>query len=136
MGFVLDSSVTLAWLMPDEDSSRVDALASRLEQESAEVPAIWSLEVANALLAALRRARIEDAVVASWLRALAALPINPDRAFGASELSEIVAIATQHGLTTYDACYLELAQRRHLPLATLDRRLREACDAMGVAVLP
>ena len=114
----------------------MDALADRLEQESAEVPAIWSLEVGNALISALRRARIDDAVVASSLRALATLPINPDRAMGASELSAIVAIASQHGLTTYDACYVELAQRRHLPLATLDRKLREACDAMGVAVLP
>jgi predicted nucleic acid-binding protein len=136
LGFVLDSSVTLAWLLPDEEGERVDALADRLELESAEVPAIWSLEVGNALISALRRARIDDAVIASSLRALATLPINPDRAMGASELSAIVAIASQHGLTTYDACYVELAQRRHLPLATLDRKLREACDAMGVAVLP
>jgi predicted nucleic acid-binding protein len=136
MGFVLDSSVTLAWLMPDEDAHRVDALADRLEQESAEVPAIWSLEVGNALISALRRARIEDAVIASSLCALATLPINPDRAIGAGELPAILAIASQHGLTTYDACYLELAERKHLPLATLDRKLREACDAMGVAVLP
>jgi predicted nucleic acid-binding protein len=136
MGFVLDSSVTLAWLLPDEDGERVDVLADRLELESAEVPAIWSLEVGNALLSAFRRARIGSAEVESSLRTLAALPINADRAMGASELAAIVAIASQHGLTTYDACYLELAQRRQLPLATLDRKLREACATMGVAVLP
>jgi predicted nucleic acid-binding protein len=136
MSFVLDSSVALAWLLPDEDNERVDALADRLELESADVPAIWSLEVGNGLLSALRRARIEVADVDSSLQSLATLPIHADRAIGPSEVSEIVSLAAKHGLTTYDACYLELARRRRLPLATLDRKLREICSVVGVAVLP
>ena len=36
------------------------------------------------------------------------------------------------GLTAYDAAYLELAQRRRLPLATLDRALRDAATSAGV----
>jgi predicted nucleic acid-binding protein len=126
VGFVLDSSVALAWLLPDEGSATVDALADRLERESADVPAIWSLEVGNALLAATRRTRIDIADVDTSLAALAALPIRPDRAVGPEELAAVVALAAHHGLTTHDASYVELAQRRQLPLATLDRKLREA----------
>ena len=48
MPFVLDSSVALAWLLPDEASDAVDQLADRLEQDTASVPAIWALEVGNA----------------------------------------------------------------------------------------
>ena len=139
MGFVLDSSVALAWLLPDEGSAAVDALADRLERESADVPAIWSLEVANALITAMRRARIAKADVdasLAALAALAALPIRPDQAVGPEELTAVVALAARHALTTYDASYVELAQRRQLPLATLDRKLREACAVAGVPVLP
>ena len=136
MGFVLDSSVALAWLLPEEGSAAVDALADRLERESADVPAIWSLEIGNALLTAMRRAKIAMTDVDASLAALAALPIRPDQAVGPEELTAVVALAARHALTTYAASYVELAQRRQLPLATLDRKLREACAAVGVAVLP
>ena len=136
MSFVLDSSVALAWLLPDEASDRVDALADRLEHESAEVPAIWSLEIANALVSALRRSRIESVDAGASLEALATLPIYAEQAIGAPQLAEIVALALRHGLTAYDACYVELAHRRQLPLATLDAKLRNACSALGIPVLP
>jgi predicted nucleic acid-binding protein len=32
----------------------------------------------------------------------------------------------RYDLTIYDACYLELANRRSLPLATLDAKLADA----------
>ena len=38
-------------------------------------------------------------------------------------------------LTVYDAAYLELAQRRSLPLATLDVPLRVAAGALGLSLL-
>ena len=43
--------------------------------------------------------------------------------------------AERRRLTLYDAAYLELAQRRRLPLATLDRDLAAAAGAEGVVVL-
>lgn len=42
------------------------------------------------------------------------------------------ALAAEHGLSAYDACYLELAVRRHLPLATLDLDLLAAMQRCGV----
>ena len=44
-------------------------------------------------------------------------------------------LADRFGLTVYDATYLELAQRRSLPLATLDKPLREAAAILDVALL-
>ena len=79
MAFVLDSSVTLAWLLPDEGSEDVDKLADRLEQESAIVPSIWALEVGNALLVAQRRGRIKDDELARLAAALDGLPIEVDQ---------------------------------------------------------
>jgi predicted nucleic acid-binding protein len=46
-----------------------------------------------------------------------------------------VRLAERHRLTLYDAAYLELALRRSLPLATLDRQLRVAATNEGVQLL-
>ncbi len=133
MAFVLDSSVALAWLLPDETNERTDALADRLEQESAHVPSIWPLEVGNALLTALRRRRINAGAFDRCISVLSALPIETDSTAG---LARVLAIARRFGLTSYDAAYLELAQRRSLPLATLDEKLGQACKALKLPVLP
>jgi predicted nucleic acid-binding protein len=133
MAFVLDSSVALAWLLPDEANERTDALADRLEQENAHVPSIWSLEVGNTLMTALRRKRISDGDFDRCISALSALPIEVDPTAG---LAGVLSIARRFGLTSYDAAYLELAQRRGFPLATLDEKLRQACKALKVPVLP
>jgi predicted nucleic acid-binding protein len=133
MAFVLDSSVALAWLLPDETGQQTDALADRLEYESAHVPSIWPLEVSNALLTALRRKRITQAEFERCFSALSALPIETDSTAG---LEQVLKIAQRFGLTSYDAAYLELAERRSLPLATLDQKLRQACKSLKVPVLP
>jgi predicted nucleic acid-binding protein len=43
--------------------------------------------------------------------------------------------AGRHGLTLYDASYLELAFSRNLPVATLDKALRSAADVAGLPLL-
>jgi predicted nucleic acid-binding protein len=133
MAFVLDSSVALAWLLPDEANERTDALADRLEQENAHVPSIWFLEVSNALMNALRRKRISDGDFDNCISALSALPIEVDTT---ADIAGVLLIARRFSLTSYDAAYLELAQRRGSPLATLDEKLRQASKAHKVSVLP
>jgi predicted nucleic acid-binding protein len=49
--------------------------------------------------------------------------------------SATLRIAERLSLTMYDAAYLELAQRRGLPLATLDRDLQAAAPALNIALL-
>jgi predicted nucleic acid-binding protein len=44
-------------------------------------------------------------------------------------------LARKHGLTTYDAAYLQLALRAKLSLATADTMLKRAALAEGVALL-
>jgi predicted nucleic acid-binding protein len=136
MAFILDSSVALAWLLPDETNADTDSLADRLDQATARVPQIWPLEVGNALIMARRRGRITDAELDQCIAALSALPIEVDHPAGAERLAAVLKIARRHGLTSYDAAYVELAQRCGLPLATLDSRLRQVCKTLKVPVLP
>lgn len=136
MAFVLDSSVALAWLLPDEGSDAVDELADQVAAETILVPAVWRLEVGNALLTALRRERLARKDVGRLLALVAALPVEQDLPLDDAAYSRVMAIAERYGLTSYDAAYLELAQRRGVALATLDARLRQASANAGVAVMP
>jgi predicted nucleic acid-binding protein len=132
MAFILDASATAAWCFPDEDSPEAEVALERLTHEIALVPALWWAEIRNVLIVAERRARIDATVTARFLADLERLPIQTDR----SPTSDLVlALARRHGLTTYDAIYLELATRLSLPLATLDARLASAERADGVPLL-
>jgi predicted nucleic acid-binding protein len=136
MAFVLDSSVALAWLLPDESDPAIDALADRLETEAAVAPAIWQLEVRNALLAAHGRGRLSEKDRARVLAIVADFPIEIEPQLSGDTLASIVDLARRFALTTYDAAYLELAHRGGFALATLDARLIESCTKLGVQRLP
>lgn len=134
MAFVLDCSVTMAWVFSDETSAATDSLRESLIDDSAFVPALWPIETANVLLMATRRGRITKS---DWQRIredLQALPVNiddvaTDRVWGAA-----LDVADAYRISAYDAMYLELALRLRLPLATLDRALATAAVASGVGV--
>lgn len=131
MPFVLDCSVTMAWVFPDEATEATDRLRDSLLHDTAVVPSLWSIEVGKVLLAATRRGRITRQ---DWKRIaadLAALPIVVDQVSADHVLDAVVPLADEFGLSVYDGMSLELAVRRKLPLATLDRRLSQACQATG-----
>jgi predicted nucleic acid-binding protein len=132
---VLDSSVTLAWLYSDELTDPVRQVFERVTASRAWVPSLWRLEVANSLHMAVRRRRIDAAFRDASLADLALLNIGTDPDTDAFAWSTTLQLAESHGLTVYDAAYLELAQRMALPLATLDEELRSAARALGVALL-
>ncbi|MGH8397048.1 MAG: type II toxin-antitoxin system VapC family toxin [Gammaproteobacteria bacterium] len=135
MAFVLDCSVTMTWVFPEESSSSLDALGDTLATEAAIVPEIWPFEVANTLLVALRRGRLEENEFSSLIAQLRVLPVEIDHDSGAQVFMRSLELARRYALTSYDASYLELASRRHLPLATLDKQLADACVSERVRVL-
>jgi predicted nucleic acid-binding protein len=130
--FVLDGSVTLAWFFKDEADPYADAIAARFPDVQGLVPAVWPLEVANAVLMGERRRRSTEAQAARWLRRLSSLPITIDDETMSRAWSDVLNLARAQGLSAYDAAYLELALQRGLPLATLDQRLKAAAAAVGV----
>lgn len=135
MSCVLDASMTLSWLLPGEHERENDALFADVLANGAYVPTLWRLEIANVLLVNERRGKIDAAFRSKTLDDLRLLPIVIDEATNDVAWSTIVTLALAHELTTYDAAYLELSQRRALPLATLDRPLARAAVGLGIAVL-
>ena len=135
MSLVLDSSATLAWVNSDEATEAIGEVFARLNERGAWVPALWRLEVANILEMGVRRGRHDAAFRDATLADLALLPISLDPETDRHAWGATVRLARQHKLTVYDAVYLELAQRRGLPLATLDTELRRAAKTEGVILL-
>ena len=134
--FVIDASATLPWCFADEATEATNALLIRLRTgDEAMVPAHWPVEVANALLAAVRRKRIPPVDVHQFLENLEALPIRVDTTTRNPIRAGVFPLAEQYELTVYDAAYLELAIRERLPLATLDNDLRKASSAAGVSLV-
>ena len=137
MEFVLDSSVTMSWFFDDEATAATDKLLDRLNSDGrAIVAAHWALEVSNTLLMAERRKRSTVAESSHFIAILDALPIEADQETASRASTSSMELARAQGLTLYDSAYLELAMRRSLPLATLDKQLRAAAKKAGVPCLP
>jgi predicted nucleic acid-binding protein len=132
---VLDSSAALAWVLPGEDDQDADRLLDLVSTEGALVPDLWLLEVANVLLMAERRRRITLVERRQALAALQELPLQVEPASAARCWNDVLDLAAGQGLTVYDASYLELALRQRRPLASFDRKLRQAAGALGVPLL-
>lgn len=125
--YVIDPSVALAWLLPDETNERAVAIRVAIEEGAdAWIAAHWWLEVGNGLLMAERRGRIAAERVSQALTLVNALPLEQDEETAEQVPGRILSLARKHGLTVYDAAYLELAQRRGATLATFDEQLLKA----------
>jgi len=135
MPFVLDASLALAWHFEDEISEYADRVLDRLGEDPAVVPSLWALEIANALVVAERRGRLSPAGVARAAELFLEVPISIHEVAPQSALGPVLDLARTHGMTTYDAAYLELAMREGLPLATEDEALRAAAERVGVPLL-
>ena len=134
MAFVLDASVALAWAFADEQNPVADHAERLLKTgaETAYVPDLWWYEMRNILVVGERRGRISIAGTATFLREISQLRIEANTS---RDDLPLLDLARRHNLTVYDAAYLALALREHLPLATLDENLQAAALAEGIAML-
>ena len=132
---VLDSSVALAWVLPGEGTDATDIVLDEIAADGAAAPGLWPLEIANVLLQVEKARRITQEERRRALITLAALPVHIDPDTASQAWSRTLALAEAQGLTLYDASYLELALRLALPLASLDRKLRQAAATSAVELL-
>jgi predicted nucleic acid-binding protein len=79
----------------------------------------------------LRRRRISKTDAEEFLDSIKSLPI---RLTDPLSYDGVFQLANRHGLTVYDAAYLDLAVREGLPLASIDAALIRAAEQSGIAV--
>lgn len=135
MAFVADASMALAWHFWDERTEVTDAVFARTLEEAIVVPAHWRLELANGILVGERRRRMPAEDALHLVSRLATMTIETDDLDPDNAFEVILPLAREHELKVYDAVYLELAMRRQLPLATLDKDLAAAAKVRAVQVI-
>lgn len=135
MSLVLDSSICVAWSFKEEHTRAILQVLDAVIMNGAVVPPLWRLEVANAFQMAVHRRTIEASDRDAFLADLACLNIEVDPDTDAQAWGVTLQLADRFRLTLYDAAYLELAQRRSLPLATLDAKTRAAAQTLSIPLL-
>ncbi len=132
MAVVIDASVAVAWFVQSQASNYADRIGHRTRHEALVVPSLWEAEFANVMAVLLRRRVLARHQVAAVLARAERLNLVIDRDAAAARV--LFTLADRHGISAYDAVYLELSARRGLPLATRDANLARAARAAGVAL--
>lgn len=127
--------MTMSWHFSDEETVVTAAVEQMTLDRAVVVPAHWFAEVANALLVSERRRRATPADSSRFTDRLEDLMLVVDDLGGSDLMTRLLPLARAHDLTIYDALYLELAERRGLPLASFDTDLCNAARRVGVEVV-
>ncbi len=132
MAFVVDNSVVVAWFVKSQATAYTWSLLERAaEGEAMHVPLLWRQEFVNAMVVLERRRRLVQSDAARAYADLSDMNLRIDREL--IELARLAELARRFNLSAYDATYLELALRLHLPLACQDGALKSALPKAGVA---
>ena len=134
MPFVLANSVVTGWYIGAQATDYTQSIATRLETDRAVVPALWQLEFTNVLKTACTRGKLSLGAARDIVAVIDALPIDIDAGTTPGP-RQLLEIAMRYDLSSYDATYLELALRSHLPIASQDTKLRAAALQAGLVVL-
>ena len=133
--FVVDASVAIGWVHPAQATPQTESLLEAIaDGATVEAPALWPLEVANALMVLRRRRKLTEDERQAGLGWLRRLPLRLDHEMALLAFSRLSELASAHELSVYDASYLELAQRKGLALACKDGPLRKAARQAGVGL--
>jgi predicted nucleic acid-binding protein len=135
-GFIVDASIGIAWVHPAQATSSSQALLQAVDDGAiVHAPALWPLEIANALLVLARRHKLTEEERGTALSALAQLAVVLDHEMASLAFTRLSVLASEQGLSIYDAAYLELALRKKIPLACKDGPLRAAAKRCRAKLL-
>jgi len=134
MDFVVDASIAIGWLLESQANPLTIAAENSLLRATGWVPHHFGIEVLRTLHAHERRGLLAAETVDSALVQLRELPLKQDEGDWMASLGPTVALARRHRLRVSDACYLELALRTRLPLATRDAALAAAAEKAGAVL--
>ena len=135
-GWVIDATIGVSWVHQKQSTAEAVELLRQSDRGTPIiVPPLWFPEIANVLLVLQRRGVLSPDERKSGLRAIANMHLTVDDTPAHTALGVSSDLAETHGLTVYDATYLEAAIRHGLGLATRDAALQRAAKACGVPTL-
>ena len=121
---VIDASVGIKLLVNEPLSDKVDALFAHLTADPTAllaVPDLFYIECANILWKHVRRFGYAVAAAQKDLADLGKLSLHSIST--SSLVADALTIASAHGITAYDACYIALARQLGVLCVTADEKL-------------
>jgi len=119
MTIVVDASVALKWVLPEDYSG----LADKLLSERLIAPPLWLMEGANALWRNVRTGKINADDAGRLFRELSSAPVAMVHAD--DDVSKALDLANRLSHPVYDCIYIVLAQREDTYVVTADRRFAD-----------
>jgi predicted nucleic acid-binding protein len=133
---VIDASAAVAWYLQDEFDDDAAALLDHVVEHGAIVPALWAVEMQNALRNAHRRGCVDAGAAAEILKRLSQLPLRVIDADSRPVFRNALSLAIEHDISVYDAVYLDVAIRFNARLASRDNRLLLLANKIGIETAP
>ncbi len=125
---VVDTSVVLAVLLIEPERPAI--LKCTRGKRILAAPSLgW--EVGNVLVALVRRRRTDFSAVERAWRSFGRIPL----AYADCNIAAALRLATEAGLSAYDAYVIETARAAGAPLLTLDKKQRAVAAERGVDIL-
>ena len=136
MIYTFDVSFVSALVIPDEKNPRIEKIrASINESDGVFVPQLFWYEIANIFQNLSRRKRYSYNEVLQFFPFVAAIKLTTDHEKGIAYTQKLLSLCNTYNLSSYDAAYLELADRKNAMLCTLDKGLCAAAKKHGIAIL-
>jgi len=136
MLYVFDASFIGALIIPDEYSSSIEKMYAKISNEDEKhVPQLLWYEITSIFSSIIRQNRYTGDEVTQFFPRLSAFRMKTDFETGASYSQKLLRLCNDYNLSSYDATYLELADRKKAALCTLDKALRTAAEKHGIKVL-
>jgi predicted nucleic acid-binding protein len=136
MIYVLDSSFVSAVIIPDEKNLYAEKIYMQIKNDDIRyVPNLFTYEMANIFMNLIRRKRFTYDEVFNLHQVLSSIRLNTDFETGAGYIKKLLRLCNEYNLSSYDAAYLELAERKSAFLCTFDEHLQAAAKKCGIAVL-
>jgi predicted nucleic acid-binding protein len=134
--YVFDASFIRALIIPDEYCSSVEEMYGKIRNEDEKhVPQLLWYEISNIFSNLIRQKRFTGDEVTQFFPRLSAFRLKTDFETGAAYSQKLLRLYNDYHLSSYDAAYLELADRKKAALCTLDKVLQAAAKKHGIKVL-
>ena len=136
MNYIYDASFVGAIILPDEKNPDVDKINNSIdENDMIYIPQMLWYEVTNILNNVVRRKRISSNEVIHLYKVISAIKFTTDFETGINYSKKLWELCIKYNLSSYDAAYLELADRKKAVLCTLDENLINAAKTHGVTII-
>jgi len=136
MVYIFDTSFIGSLIIPDENNQTAKKMYDKIENEDIiQIPQLFWYEISNTFKNLLRRKRFKEDEVMQFYPRLAAMQLINDNVTGVEYSKKLLRLCNKYNISSYDAAYLELAERKKAVLCTFDENLRLAAKKCGVSVI-